>query len=117
MNSSTGIFDSRNFCLKCKTALQRLSLRNVGCSDKACKAVDELLDAPNLQGLYLYNNMSGDAGAHFISNILSKAPMLQEFQMGSSRVGAEGSIALSKGLCTGVFNFDQKFLHNNLLGA
>ncbi len=41
-----------------QTALQSLSLQNVGCSINACKAVAELLASQELRLLHLFNNMS-----------------------------------------------------------
>ncbi|GMH32642.1 hypothetical protein BSKO_00476 [Bryopsis sp. KO-2023] len=87
--------------LKSQMGLRNLALRNVGCSDKACEAVDELLVTSDLRGLFLYNNMSGSKGAEAIARILSRAPQLERFQMASSRVEAEGGNALAKSLCSG----------------
>jgi large subunit ribosomal protein L31/Ran GTPase-activating protein 1 len=77
-------------------------LQNVGCSVHACKAVAELLrHTAALTGLHLFNNMSGDEGATYISTVLARAPAMADFRMASSRVGPAGGIALAQGLSAG----------------
>lgn len=79
--------------------LQTLRLRNVGCSTHACRALAELLPAPQqLVELELANNMTGDDGALALASLLGKARRLERLTVVSSRVGAEGGIALSEAL-------------------
>ncbi|EIE18561.1 RNI-like protein [Coccomyxa subellipsoidea C-169] len=86
----------------CLAGLQRLAFQNVGCSIHACQAVAELVQhSGDLRALHLYNNMSDDEGAIAIAQILSRAPVMEDFRMASSRVGAEGGIALAQGLSAG----------------
>ena len=77
-------------------SLQKISLQNVGLSVHASGALDEVVggNAANLRGLYLKNNMSDDAGAVSIAKIISRAPLLEEFRMVSSRVKEVGCEAL-----------------------
>jgi hypothetical protein len=75
----------------------------VGCSIHACRAVEKLLQASQaLKQLHLFNNMSADEGAESIAKILSRAPLMEDFRMVSSRVGPAGGSALALGLTTGV---------------
>lgn len=88
-----------------QTALESIAFQNVGCSVKACAALDELL-APlsSLRRIALYNNMSGDEGAASIARIVAHSPHMQDFKMVSSRVGPEGGAALADALAAaGVF--------------
>ena len=55
-------------CLQ--TGLQELAFQNVGCSIRACQAVQELVKHPQeLRRLHLHNNMSDDAGAAAIAEV------------------------------------------------
>eukprot|EP00879_Flechtneria_rotunda_P025913 GHRR01027571.1.p1 GENE.GHRR01027571.1~~GHRR01027571.1.p1 ORF type:complete len:312 (+),score=129.10 GHRR01027571.1:242-1177(+) len=82
--------------------LEFLSLQNVGCSVHACKAINELLPAASsLAGLHLFNNMSGDEGAHHIAKLLARSTAMADFKMASSRVGPEGGISIAKALLAG----------------
>ncbi|GAX80862.1 hypothetical protein CEUSTIGMA_g8297.t1 [Chlamydomonas eustigma] len=85
-----------------QAALESLALQNVGCSIHACRAVEELLQASQaLKQLHLFNNMSADEGAEYIAKILSRAPLMEDFRMVSSRVGPRGGSALALGLTSG----------------
>lgn len=85
-----------------QAGLRRVAFQNVGASIKACRAIAELLpDAKSLQQLHLFNNMSDNEGAAAIGGLLARAPAMADFRMASSRVGAEGAIALAKGLSAG----------------
>ncbi|KAG1673269.1 hypothetical protein FOA52_002549 [Chlamydomonas sp. UWO 241] len=85
-----------------QAALESMSLQNVGCSIHACKAVEELLTKSQaLKQLHLFNNMTDNAGAIYISKILARAPMMEDFKLASSRVGPQGGNALARALCAG----------------
>lgn len=77
-----------------------MALQNVGCSVKACTALDVLLSPPvlALRRLHLYNNMSGDEGAQAIARVLQRCPHMADFKMASSRVGEEGGVAIANAL-------------------
>lgn len=68
----------------------------------ACHAIAELIIEPgSLRSLQLYNNMSDNDGAAAIAGLLTRAPLMADFRMASSRVGALGGIALAQALTTG----------------
>lgn len=79
-----------------------MAFQNVGASIMACQAIAELITQPgSLRALQLYNNMSDDEGAAAIAGLLARAPLMADFRMASSRVGAAGGIALAQALTTG----------------
>lgn len=61
---------SQSLCLL-QPALEQLAFQNVGCSINACTSLAELVqDAQELRSLRLYNNMSDDAGAAAIAQVM-----------------------------------------------
>lgn len=98
--------------------LETLRLRNVGCSAHACRALAELLPAPQqLVELELANNMTGDEGALALASVLGKARRLERLTIVSSRVGAEGGIALAEALVAAGAPLRSLDLHDNPLSA
>lgn len=62
-------------CLQ--AGLQSLAFQNVGCSIRACQAVQELVqNSQELRTLHLFNNMSDNEGAVAIGQVLPVPPSL-----------------------------------------
>lgn len=83
---------------KTQKSLKKLTLHNIGCSADACLALEELTGGMDLEGLFLYNNMSGDEGGKTIGRMLEKMPSIKHFQMASSRVQKDGFLNLLNAL-------------------
>eukprot|EP00898_Chlorokybus_atmophyticus_P007594 jgi/Chlat1/7836/Chrsp66S09173 len=98
-----------------QTALQSLSFCNNGISEEAAAAIAELVSCSTLKKLHFYNNMSGDAGARHVANVVTKARNLVDFQMACSRVGGEGGAALAEALA-GDGKLQRLDLHDNIIG-
>lgn len=95
-------------------SLESIAFQNVGCSVHGCAAVDELMQCTgSLKRLHLLNNMSGDEGAASIARVLSRCPAMEDFKMASSRVGADGGIALAKALASAGTNLRILDIHDN----
>jgi len=99
-------------------ALESIAFQNVGCSVHGCAAVNELLQCTgSLKRLHLLNNMSGDEGAQSIASVLARCPAMEDFKMASSRVGAEGGVALAHALTSGGSSLVSLDIHDNPMTA
>jgi hypothetical protein len=59
-----------DFHVRVQTGLHSLAFQNVGCSIRACQAVQELVQhSQELRALHLYNNMSDNEGAVAIGQV------------------------------------------------
>lgn len=83
---------------KTQKGLKKLTLHNIGCSADTCLTLEEFTEGMDLQGLFLYNNMSGDEGGKTIGRIMEKMPSIKHFQMASSRVQKDGFLNLMNSL-------------------
>lgn len=63
--------------LRSSTHLEELYLQNIGCSVNACRAVTELVTCTTLKLVHLFNNMSDNAGAQHIAELLSRNPNME----------------------------------------
>ena len=63
--------------LTSSTSLEELYLQNIGCSVNACKAVAELVTCSTLKLVHLFNNMSDNAGAQHIADLLARNPNME----------------------------------------
>jgi len=83
--------------------LDELFLNNVGLSIDACQILAEILVTESssclgLKRLEIWNNYSQSEGAIALARVLSRAPLLEHVRISSTRIGAEGTRALSKAL-------------------
>lgn len=103
--------------LTSQSGIEALAFQNVGCSVKACAALDELTShTSHLKQLHLYNNMSGCEGAASIASLVARCSGMRDFKMVSSRVGADGGIALAKAFSVGS-SLTRLDLHDNPMTA
>jgi Ran GTPase-activating protein 1 len=90
--------------LASKDTLESLSFCNDGLSAEAMEIIQRLLlfrgtDNPTrLKTLRFHNNMSGSGGAVAISKVLEQSPLLEHFELSSTRCGREGGLCLCKAL-------------------
>ena len=97
-------------------SLKKIAFQNVGCSVHGCKAVCELLQhCGEMRCIHLLNNMSGDVGATYIARVVKRCPKLEDFKMASSRVGADGGVALAQALFSCGSRLRSLDLHDNPL--
>ena len=82
--------------LASKETLQRLSFCNDGLSAEAMESIRDLLlfrgvDQPtSLKSLRFHNNMSGSGGAIAIAKVVEQSPLLERFELSSTRCGRDG---------------------------
>uniref|UniRef100_A0A7S2WAR9 Uncharacterized protein n=1 Tax=Mucochytrium quahogii TaxID=96639 RepID=A0A7S2WAR9_9STRA len=85
--------------LKSLDALREITFMNNGLSELSVRLLSDCLPVARLKKLEFHNNMSGPGGAIAAAEIVKSCPVLEEFRMSSSRVNAEGGLALIKALC------------------
>lgn len=79
-----------------------LLFNNDGMSVDSCKNLLDIVGETtpmNIKRMEFYNNMSGDAGAKHISQLLHLLPNMESFRWSSTRTNEEGALALCESLC------------------
>jgi len=74
--------------------LEKISFQNNGLSELSIKLLSDYLPTSSLKSLVFHNNMSGSGGAIAAAAIVLRSIKLEEFRMSSSRVAANGGLAL-----------------------
>ncbi|KAK9757212.1 hypothetical protein RND81_01G148500 [Saponaria officinalis] len=103
--------------LKSQSSLEELYLMNDEISKDAARALSELLPSTEmLKVLHFHKNMTGDGGALAITEVVKRSPLLEDFRCSSTRVDADGGVALSNALaeCRELKKLD---LRDNMFGT
>mmetsp|Transcript_5551 Transcript_5551/g.16556 ORF Transcript_5551/g.16556 Transcript_5551/m.16556 type:complete len:392 (-) Transcript_5551:189-1364(-) len=98
---SKGVSASKKL-LSGKPELEHLFFRNNGLNADAVRLIGEIVrggrEELSLKTLHLSKNLLESPGAVEAARIIEKSPNMEEFVMTSTRVGREGSVAISKAL-------------------
>ena len=81
--------------------MEVLLFNNDGMSVDSCKNLLDIVGETtpmNIKRMEFYNNMSGDAGAKHISELLTLLPHIESFRWSSTRTNEEGALALCESL-------------------
>lgn len=97
------------FLSAARSVIEELKFNNDGMAVAACEALaDILVNEENseeelkipLRVFELYNNLAENQGGEAIARVFTKCPMLEHVRVSSTRIGAEGGLALAKSLQT-----------------
>ncbi|GJP59513.1 hypothetical protein CLOP_g12418 [Closterium sp. NIES-67] len=104
--------------LTSQPSLRHLYFCNNGISKEAAAAIKELLPAQavaSLETLHFFNNMSGDAGAAILADVVRDAGGLKDFRFASTRVGTDGGRALADAIAANS-TLERLDLRDNMFG-